>query len=122
MEQIKDLAGLADYFYGLSDGSIEPFNKRAGICDNISTLFEEYMSTEFIDELDATLYIEDYYFKWDHFSGDMHYPVPDPMSMLAPKEIYYTMREAMWTGAYGDLRKDLCRYIAEEIEKLIPVE
>lgn len=122
MEQINDLEGLANYFHGLADGSIEPFSKRSGICDNISTLIEDYISTEFMDEWDEILYIDDYYSKWIYFSGDIYYPVPDPMSMLTPKEAYSTMKETMWTGAYGNLRKDLCLHIAKEIEKLIPVE
>lgn len=120
MEQINDLEGLANYFHGLADGSIEPFKERVGICYNIGILIEECILANFMDEWERLLHIENYYSGWSHFSGDTQYPVPDPSGGLTPEQVYRG-RTPKWKGAYGDLRKDLCRHIAKEIEVLIEV-
>lgn len=124
VEQINNLEDLSAYFYGLADGSIEPFNRMYGICHQEDVLFEN--GTISIEMMDNFPPISDYISSWRYFSGSLCYPVPstDDRYPMAGDMFDYVIDNNgdMWVGEYGDLRKDLCRHIAKEIEKLIPVE
>lgn len=123
MEQIKSLEELANYFYGLSDCSVEPFDRLYGICHQVDCLFEEGMLSEYIEINFPSL--EKFFYSWSNFSGRVVYPVPSTDSNYPAAvnmfDSVLSRNGDMWTGAYGDLRKDLCRHIAKEIEVLIEV-
>lgn len=124
MEQINDLEGLANYFYGLADGSVEPFSKMYGICHQVDCLFDErFLSTDMLRNFPS---LECHFKSWGCYSGSLNYPVPSTggSSHQTSGSFYASMLSCegdMWIGDYGDLRKDLCRHIAKQIEKLIPV-
>lgn len=127
MEQIKSLEDLSAHFYGLSDGSVNPFNEMSGICHQVDELFERGIIEEGLSE---SLYIggaflDQCFESWDNFSGESAYPVPSiDQDFITAGDMFDSIIDDegnMWTGAYGDLRKDLCRHIAKEIEKLIEV-
>lgn len=42
---------------------------------------------------------------WEHYSGDIFYPVPDPLSVLGSEEAYNKL--AHWEGDYGYYRAKL---------------
>lgn len=131
MEKINTMQELINWFEGLADGSIKPFNVDYGICYQIDEVYENYMTDELISKWDGLINLYDIYGSWDKFSGRHCYPVPAPEcedgveGVTCPEAMYdyYSYNDLnMWEGDYGDLRKDLCRHIAKEIEKLIPVE
>jgi hypothetical protein len=127
MEQIKNLEDLSAYFYGLADGSIDPFNNMYGICYQVDELFERGIIEEDISESYYLneLFLDQYFESWNGYSGEPAYPVPSTDEMYTTAgEMFDSVVDNygdMWTGDYGDLRKDLCRHIAKEIEVLIEV-
>ena len=51
---------------------------------------------------------------WPHYSGSLCYPVP-PHGYSSPKEAFE--KEKLWEGAYGALRKNLCKHIANYLKE-----
>lgn len=58
--------------------------------------------------------------EWEHYSGDRQYPVPNPNKDSGISESYGAWlgfyHGELWEGAYGDLRRDLCRYVINGLE------
>ncbi len=54
--------------------------------------------------------------RWPKYSGMGGYPVPSPVSKFGAAEMYYYALEEslMWTGEYGDLRRELLDFLLEE--------
>lgn len=103
MEQLKE------QLERLLAGDIDMLNN--GICGNLSGNHKEVLQKHFKT--------------WNHYSGDILYPVPDPEDKLTPRFLYYEVCERaiflkegnMWVGAYGELRLDLVRHILQELSK-----
>ena len=51
---------------------------------------------------------------WPRYSGNPSYPVP-AVSYLTPKAAFE--EEALWEGVYGELRRDLCKHIANYLKE-----
>jgi hypothetical protein len=128
MEKINTMQDLIKWFEGLADGSIKPFCNGYGLCSQIDEVYENYMTDEFISKWDTLVEMDNIYASWDKFSGRHCYPVPAPICEDAVEDItcpegmydYYIDHNLdMWEGAYGDLRKDLCRHVANELRKLV---
>lgn len=84
------------------------YNVDYGICNNLH--FEG--STKFLREC---------FKSWEHYSGDDTYPVPDPDNMGCPEaayRIYHTVHESMYSGPYGELRRDLAQHILNKLNEL----
>lgn len=126
MDKINTIEDLANHFRGLADGSIQPFEPEWGICNHIGILIEDgTISEDFINKFDNCIYIDQYYSGWDKYSGDLYYPVPSTNELFSEEDMFHHTYDSedcnMWTGEYGDLRKDLCLHIAKQLEKLIEV-
>ena len=72
--------------------------------------------------LDSAIYCEDIYWcfvvecaarSWPHYSGSLAYPVP--LHGRLPKAAFE--EEALWEGVYGELRRDLCKHIANYLKE-----
>ena len=90
-----------------------PSEPKYGICSNLKT---------FLDSRVNMLITRDILYKvynlsctWERYSGDDSYPVPDPEG--GDPEDKYNITCNKWTGCYGDLRRELCLYLAEELQK-----
>lgn len=129
MEKINTMQDLIKWFEGLADGSIKPFYRGSGLCSQIERTYDDCMTDEFISKWDNNLIeMDDIYKSWDKFSGRHGYPVPTPAcedgveDITCPEGMYhhYINNDLnMWEGAYGELRKDLCRHVANELSKLL---
>jgi hypothetical protein len=128
MEKINTMQDLIKWFEGLADGSIKPFCNDYGLCSQIDDVYDLYMTDEFIYKWDPLVQMDNIYASWDKFSGKYCYPVPTPAcedgieGITCPEEMYdyYINNDLnMWEGDYGDLRKDLCRHVANELRKLV---
>ncbi|QJT71825.1 hypothetical protein TH1_143 [Shewanella phage Thanatos-1] len=53
--------------------------------------------------------------KWEKYSGDLNFPVPDPNECKGPYKAFFTY--PLWEGEYGDLRKELLDFAIGELEK-----
>lgn len=124
MEKIDSLVGLVNWFEGLSDGTIEPFMREYGICAQMEIVYRDCMADDFMKYCQSSIDINKIYRSWDKFSGSTYYPVPVPESeygYYCPDTIfdyYFEMEFDMWEGDYGNLRKELCSHIANELKKL----
>jgi hypothetical protein len=58
--------------------------------------------------------IRDMFPLWYHYSGDKCFPVPDPSNILLADQIWY-LNDGYYTGPYGELRKDLAKFIVHEL-------
>lgn len=125
MEKINTMQELIDWFEGLADGSIKPFDVECGLCSQIDGVYVDYMTDAFIAEWDELIEMDDIYKSWDKFSGRHCYPVPAPECeefTTCPEvryDHYLSNNLNMWEGEYGNLRKDLCRHVAKELSKLL---
>lgn len=55
---------------------------------------------------------------WEHYTGDENFPVPCQDYPDDPG-FGYIICDNLWSDEYGRLRKDLCRHIADAIDKEI---
>ena len=104
----NELIMMSDFCISLSEGTV-PYG-RIGLCGNFIVEFEKRIDQVVPQEL---------YVRWAEFSGDKVYPVPGP-KRTSPMEFYYHCRryDILWSGEYGESRKRLCMFIANEIDKL----
>lgn len=68
MEKIDSSEGLVNWFEGLADGSIQPFNVDYGICYQIDEVYENYMTDGLISKWDGLINLYDIYGSWGKFS------------------------------------------------------
>lgn len=52
---------------------------------------------------------------WPHYSGNEDFPIPFPNNKMTPGEAYRKLRNLWNESKYGDLRRDLCRYLAGKL-------
>lgn len=97
LEIIKHLEGLAD-------GSIEPADDRFGLCHEMSNWLP-FRSDEWVSKMAVG---------WDKFTGIIDYPVPHPS--MTPERAYQSDIE-LWTGQYGDNRRELCAFVAKRMRE-----
>jgi hypothetical protein len=112
MSELKnDKMKLSEYLLGLADGSIEPANRYAGICESIG----EYFRGSNL-ELDRFL---DVAVAWPEFSGSRDYPIPsggeaDPGTAYS----YHVENGSLWKGQQLEYRQSLCRFVGEHLKRL----
>ena len=60
------------------------------------------------------------YQSWEHFSGDVCYPVPSTDPDHTAGSMYYSClaKCEMWSGEYGKLRMSWCAHLANYFEDL----
>ena len=90
---------------------------RYGICGNLP------LSYAAVDDL-----LSEAFRSWPNYSGDPRYPVPDPKapSDKAAANRIYENRGDLWDySPYGNLRRELCLYVADWLEanksKVLPL-
>ena len=54
--------------------------------------------------------------KWSEYSGNNEYPVPHPT--LDPYDAFWSRKQLWRNDAYGDARRRLCLFLADELERL----
>jgi len=99
-----------------------------GICTNITQMFwrmKKSIMNSSIDEIfnhfnNNRVFI---YLKWDHYSGDINYPVPSTHPTLSPRQ-QFLQTENLWdmNTEYGNLRHNLLlhmiNYFEEQLDNL----
>lgn len=116
---------------------------KAGICENFTNLidlkfnselknfeseFEKFENLGVMPPLHLFIYdlsidildecIVPWFEQWPKFSGDISYPVPSTDKSLDEYHIYceYNKDDRLWTGEYGDLRKELLDFLIERFK------
>jgi len=54
---------------------------------------------------------------WDKHSGDKFYPIPATSNQENSAHDEYSRCMDLWGGEQGKLRRELCSYIADKLEK-----
>jgi hypothetical protein len=97
---------LITHLKALGNGTQEPLDDRLGICYDIRERFGRATKRLVCDLMDG----------WPKRSGDDSYPVPH-----AEKYADFAFIECsiLWTNdQYGDDRRELCLFLASELEKI----
>lgn len=95
---------IIEYLEGLANDTIEPANTTSGLCFCLS-------------QKGLRIYgMYEIFKSWNKFSGDGLYPVPDPEGRVTPSTKYLNTYN-IWVGDYGELRKELCQYLADHIKE-----
>jgi len=101
-----------NYLKNLRLGST-PSEPKYGICSNLKTFLDSRVNKVITKNILCKVYNLSH--TWSKYSGDDTYPVPDPEGV--DPEDKYDITHNKWTGCYGDLRRELCLYLAEELQK-----
>ena len=97
----ETIAQLLILLQELKDGKITGEHKQAGICSFLDLEMHRrhkvYLDHGWNYGFNA---------KWEHFSGALVYPVPDPEGLTTPSRTYHDCTH-YWIGPYGELRMKL---------------
>lgn len=83
------------------------FDYEVGICGNADACVHNRL------DLDA---LKSMFVSWQHYSGDLTYPVPSPQADARPSRTYQ-MADNVWVDDYGDLRMDLLNHCIKTLER-----
>lgn len=98
---------------------------RLGICWYVDTYWKEAMYTLYSGNYCVYVLLQGAFADWKHHSGNFNYPVPVPESEVhehdSDPKYYYDYIDnisdlSMWDGEYGDLRKDLLKYLIGKLK------
>lgn len=93
---------IIKYLEGLANGTIKPYDEEHGLC---ACLEEKGLKIPRLSQI---------FESWDKCSGNTIYPVPDPEGETDSCTKYRNTSD-MWGGKYGELRKELCQFIADNV-------
>jgi len=101
----------ARYATFLRELAVNGPNERDEQWASICTLFHRRFETELSALIPSNLY-----YKWEHFSGDTHHPVPSPHPECDAED-YFVSCSDMWANdEYGTMRRSWCLHLAEYFE------
>ena len=100
---------LIYHLYALADGTVKPKCANKGLCHETYRIFPEHLNTV------ARLFCD-----WDKFTGSSAYPVPHPH--LTCSAAFGALDDLWADNEYGDYRRDLCRFCAQQLEKRLKGE
>jgi hypothetical protein len=95
---------IIEHLEALGNSEVLPADVTEGLCDEIKNKFGPGVMTT----------VKGKFKTWKHHSGDKLFPVPDPDEIVTSK-IIYVNRKNQWTGKYGDMRKNLCLHVAQQL-------
>ena len=101
------------------------FDKRYGICGNISRKVVNAMHVEYpeyvIDDeeiiMDSWRILKQAFYTWPKFSGDVDFPINDPFGIETAYNVYGQLPK--WVDEYGALRFELLDHVIDFLKKEI---
>jgi hypothetical protein len=84
------------------------YDRYQGICHNVDRAVDFY----------TTDILKKYFVRWPKYSGHLYFPVPVPKiyKHYGPLTTYCYVSNK-WSGEYGELRKELLKFIINELER-----
>lgn len=114
-KDVENVAVCKRYLLDLSNG-IEDDPARAGICYHLRQF---WISSDLLMKtsppLDIVSVLSPF---WSEYSGNYNYPVPYEHRYKSAREAFYVC-EDLWSGEYGEARKRLCKFLADQLEHLL---
>ena len=92
------------------------FNKEYAICMNLSDKVNSQVE-ESEERYDSWQILQQAFYTWPKFSGDIDFPINDPHEIETAYNVY--ARLPKWTGAYGALRFELLDHVIGFLKKEI---
>lgn len=125
----SDYERIIDHLKGLADGTIEPLDTESGLCSELYYFIEEYLGLSKPRWFDFKCgHLRDTFKKWPKSSGSTAYPVPNPDCVVGEyfvdqAEDIYEERVNLWADdEYGNLRRELCTFVADELQESVDGE
>lgn len=97
---------LIEHLEALGNGAIDPEDLSEGICQEVKKRFGHHEMS----------HIKYFARLWPKYSGNEMYPVP--CSVGGDPELRYIKSNDLWGNKYGDLRRELCLFVASKMRKL----
>ena len=91
------------------------FDKGCGICSNLSDKVDSQVEES--ECYDSGQILEQAFYTWPKFSGDVQYPINDPYNEVSAHRAYGYLPK--WTGEYGTLRFELLDHVIDCLKKEI---
>lgn len=98
---------------GESGAIAKNINQEFGVCG----VLEDRLS---LARFNTYTWVEDHVASWEHFSGDMGYPIPPDTTGVTPKQYYDNNRDTLWKGKQLALRLSLIRHLIAACEAKDP--
>lgn len=116
---IEELTEVSTNLRAIGNCETEPYDLSRGICNHLNNAFDYWM-----DDYDiASGVVTELAQSWSKFSGNDSYPVPSTFGEQRPSEAYnfhFDIWQNQWKdNTYGNLRRELCIHMADEIDKII---
>jgi hypothetical protein len=101
----EHLLKVIKHLRNLSTGKAEPLNPQSGICAELSCI-DYYIKQDVL----ITAFTS-----WEHFSGNLKFPVPH--HNYTSKGAYHSTIRNWANNRYGMARRALCAHVAEYLEQ-----
>ena len=104
----EDLKEFFDNFGDIEDIREWKYLERSvGLCANCLYMFSYH-----------SFIIAGIFELWEHYSGEVDYPVPHPELAVSHQDAY-SLSDDLYEGAYGELRNDLYQFVKDNLKLLV---
>lgn len=104
-KKVKDYLSLIEHLDGLCSGKIKPRDPFQGLCNEL---------VNFIGYSGVVVRCFELIKEWPLHSGIDKFPVP--LDNEDPREVFLSAKIKLWTGRYGENRKNLCKFISNKLK------
>ena len=117
----EQFTALCNHLVRLGEGKVTPLDLSMGVCNEIQNL----LWTSYTENPESLLnFVRGISRNWKYFSGHLNFPVPVSRTLVGNAasariacESYHDLQN-LWEGEYGELRREFCLFIVDELNKL----
>ena len=104
---MENKQAIIEHLRKLASGEVRPKDETKGICAEICMVLHVQMD-------DSLRLIQG----WNKHSGEYSFPIPrTSLKFWWTHSMQYVKTENLWCGKQGELRRDLCAYMADKLER-----
>lgn len=125
---VSDLIRQAKHWIN-NNKEIDYFDANTGICDNLYELLIQrydykdlngfYINDFTKDEIllnNVSIIVAEFAKTWEHYSGSLTYPIPDPSGQLTPRAFYEKQIHKWGSNPNGMIRLNLLNHINQQVK------
>jgi len=105
------MKNLIEYLTSLGTGEIKPKSTEYGICHSINYEFCNSDAYNYLEKI-SKLWVY-----WPKYSGSKLYPVGIDSKKYYPDYLFVNVENLWGDDEYGNNRRELCLWLAEQLEK-----